>query len=178
MANLTFSKKGIPMGRNKSKADNKNKQWSKAEDNYIKLAVEEKLPSSIVASKLGRSIASIQNRKWTLGIEGRFGNSPRGSRKQEKVATRSNPAAQTPQGLKIMTLETGVPMPSRGNRNEEAREQMRGLFNKMTVGQSFVVPRKLVHIGVYLITKEFEGYKIRTSATTPDKQYFRIFRVA
>lgn len=164
------------MGRNKSKADNKNKQWSTAEDNYIKLAVEQGLPSSVVASKLGRSIASVQNRKWGLGIEGRFGNSPRGSRKKS-VAVKT-PAVQTPQGLKVMTLETGVPMPSRGNRNEEARDQMRSLFNKMTVGQSFVVPRKLVHVGVYLINREFEGYKIRTSATTPDKKFFRIFRVA
>jgi hypothetical protein len=77
-----------------------------------------------------------------------------------------------------MVLETGVPLPSRGNRNEEARSQMRSLFNQMKVGQSFVVPRKLVHVGVYLINKEFDGYKIKTSATSTDKKFFRIFRVA
>jgi hypothetical protein len=177
MANLTFSEKGVPMGRNKSKAANKNKQWSAAEDNYIRMAVEAGTPSSVVASKLGRSIASVQNRKWNLGIEGRFGNSPRGSRKKtENKSTKTT--QQTPNGLKVLVLETGVPLPSRGNRNEEARTQMRGLFNQMKVGQSFVVPRKLVHVGVYLINKEFEGYKIRTSATAADKKFFRIFRVA
>jgi len=175
MANLTFSDKGVPMGRNKSKAANKHKQWSAAEDNYIRMAVEAGTPSSVVASKLGRSIASVQNRKWSLGIEGRFGNSPRGSRKREVVA---KAAPQVVGGMKIMVLETGVPVPSRGNRNEEARGQMRSLFSQMKPGQSFVVPRKLVHVGVYLINKEFEGYKIKTSATSPEKKFFRIFRIA
>jgi hypothetical protein len=179
MANLTFSEKGVPMGRNKSKAANKNKQWSPAEDNYIRMAVEAGTPSSVVASKLGRSIASVQGRKWGLGIEGRFGNSPRGTRKGTKPA----PVAQAPEvqatnGLRTMVLESGVPLPSRGNRNEVARDQMRKLFGQMKVGQSFVVPRKLVHVGVYLINKEFEGYKIKTSATAADKKFFRIFRVA
>jgi len=179
MANLTFSEKGVPMGRNKSKAANKNKQWSAAEDNYIRMAVEAGTPSSVVASKLGRSIAAVQGRKWSLGIEGRFGNSPRGSRKKESASKATGAkVTETPNGLRTMVLETGVPMPSRGNRNEEARSQMRSLFNQMKVGQSFVVPRKLVHVGVYLINKEFEGYKIKTSATSTDKKFFRIFRVA
>jgi hypothetical protein len=177
MANLTFSEKGVPMGRNKSKAANKNKQWSPAEDNYIRMAVEAGTPSSVVASKLGRSIAAVQGRKWSLGIEGRFGNSPRGTRKGTKTAAPA-PVAQATNGLRTMVLESGVPLPSRGNRNEEARSQMRSLFGQMKVGQSFVVPRKLVHVGVYLINKEFEGYKIKTSATAADKKFFRIFRVA
>jgi len=183
MANLTFSEKGVPMGRNKSKAANKNKQWSSAEDNYIRMAVEAGTPSSVVASKLGRSIAAVQGRKWNLGIEGRFGNSPRGTRKGTKAAVAPATAApaaeaQATNGLRTMVLESGVPLPSRGNRNEEARGEMRKLFGQMKVGQSFVVPRKLVHVGVYLINKEFEGYKIKTSATAADKKFFRIFRVA
>lgn len=175
MANLTFSEKGVPMGRNKSKAANKNKQWSPAEDNYIRMAVEAGTPSSVVAAKLGRSIASVQNRKWSLGIEGRFGYSLRGAQKKETAAKATVP---TVSGMKIMVLETGVPIPSRGNRNEEARNEMRSLFTQMKKGQSFVVPRKLVHVGVYLINKEFEGYKIKTSATSPEKKFFRIFRIA
>jgi hypothetical protein len=178
MANLTFSEKGVPMGRNKSKAANKHKQWSPAEDNYIRMAVEAGTPSSVVASKLGRSIAAVQGRKWNLGIEGRFGNSPRGLGKRTKAAKAPQAEAQSTNGLRTMVLESGVPLPSRGNRNEEARSQMRNLFNQMKVGQSFVVPRKLVHVGVYLINKEFEGYKIKTSATAADKKFFRIFRVA
>lgn len=172
------------MGRNKSRAANKNKQWSPAEDNYIRMAVEAGTASSVVASKLGRSIAAVQGRKWGLGIEGRFGNSPKGSRsgaaaKPSTVRATGNkkaPAFET--GQRTMVLETGVPLPSRGNRNEEARNEMRALFSRMNVGQSFVVPRKLVHVGVYIINKEFESYKIRTSATEPDKKFFRIFRVA
>jgi hypothetical protein len=175
MANLTFSDKGVPMGRNKSKAARKHKQWTAAEDNYIRMAAEAGTVSSVVASKLGRSIASVQNRKWSLGVEGRFGNSPRGIRKKE---TAMKTTVATPSGMKIMVLETGVPIPSRGTRNEEARGEMRKLFTQMKKGQSFVVPSKLVHVGVYLINKEFEGYKIKTSATSPEKKFFRIFRIA
>ena len=190
MANLTFSKKGVPMGRNKSKADHKNKAWTGSEDGYIKLAVEKGLSAATVAAKLGRSIAAVQNRKWFLGLEGRFSNSPRGLARNETKRTAKTVNTvkavdsiqlsddELPQGLRLMTLESGVPLPSRGNRNDEAREQMRNLFTKMKVGQSFVVPRKLVHVGVYLINKEFDDYRVKTSATSAEKKFFRIFRIA
>jgi len=60
MANLTFSKNGVPMGRNKSTAENNSSRWTAQEDNYLKMALEEGLPSVEVAAKLGRSIASLQ----------------------------------------------------------------------------------------------------------------------
>ena len=180
MANLTFSKNGIPMGRGKSSADNKHARWSTAEDNYIKMAVETGVPASTVASKLGRSIASIQNRKWSLGIEERFANSPRGSSKAAVAKpAKAAVAKSTNTGVQLFTLESGIPIPTKGQKaNEEARTQLRGLFNKMSTGQSFVVPKNIVHVAAHLVKKEFGAFKIRTSATTPEKKFFRIFRVA
>jgi hypothetical protein len=76
-------------------------------------------------------------------------------------------------------MESNVPIPSRGaGANEEARVKMRELFSKMNVGQSFVVPRKMVHVAKYITDKEFPAFKIKTSATSADKKFHRIFRVA
>ena len=179
MANLTFSKKGVPMGRNKSQADNKNRQWSAAEDNYIRMAVEQGLCTVTVAAKLGRTKASVQNRKWGLGIEGRFGSSKGKGVKAPQVAAPVLTNVKVPKGIELFKLESNVPVPSKGARaNDEARSHMRNLFNKMSVGQSFVVPQKMVHVAKYITDKEFPSFKIRTSATTPDRKFHRIFRVA
>lgn len=178
MANLTFSKKGIPMGRNKSQADNKSKQWSSAEDNYIRMAVEQGLCTATVASKLGRTVASVQNRKWNLGIEGRFGSS-KGKKVAAPKAVKMTKEYKAPKGIQLFTLESNVPIPSKGKgANEEARNHMRDLFNKIQVGQSFVVPKGMVHVVSHLVKKEYEAFKIRTSATSAEKKFFRIFRVA
>jgi hypothetical protein len=175
MANLTFSKKGIPMGRNKSQADNKSKQWSSAEDNYIRMAVEQGLCTATVAAKLGRTKASVQNRKWNLGIEGRFGS----SKGKSVVAPKVTKEAKVPKGIQLFTLESNVPIPSKGKgANEEARNHMRALFNKIQIGQSFVVPKGMVHVVSHLAKKEYEAFRIRTSATSAEKKFFRIFRVA
>ena len=175
MANLTFSKKGIPMGRNKSQADNKSKQWSSAEDNYIRMAVEQGLCTATVAAKLGRTKASVQNRKWNLGIEGRFGS----SKGKSVVAPKATKEAKVPKGIQLFTLESNVPIPSKGKgANEEARNHMRALFNKIQIGQSFVVPKGMVHVVSHLAKKEYEAFRIRTSATSAEKKFFRIFRVA
>ena len=69
---VTFSKNGKPMGRSKSTPERNNKQWSADEDNYLRIAVKEGLSTSVVSSRLGRTPASIQTRKWILGIEGRL----------------------------------------------------------------------------------------------------------
>jgi hypothetical protein len=181
MANVTFSKKGVPMGRNKSQADNKNSQWSAAEDNYLRMAVEKGICAGTVASKLGRTEHSVKNRKWILGIEGRF---PSAKGKGIKGIKTSTPKVsqmvteKTPKGLQLFQMESNVPLPSRGGANEEVRNQMRNLFGKMEVGQSFVVPQKMVHVAKYITDKEFPAYKIKTSATSPDKKFHRIFRVA
>lgn len=178
--NLTFSKNGVPMGRNKSTAENNSSRWTAQEDNYLRMALAESLPSVEVAAKLGRSIASVATRKWTLKLEGRFGNSPKGSTRNFKSnpRTKANQTATPPQGIQLFKIETGVPLPARNGRNEEARNQVRNIFKQIQVGQSFVVPRNMVHVAQYIVNKEFQAYKIRTSATSADKKFFRIYRVA
>lgn len=179
MANLTFSKKGVPMGRNKSQADNKNSQWSAEEDNYIRMAIESRIPASTVASKLGRTEHSVKNRKWILGIEGRFPSTKRVANKSAMTLMPKKPSSNPPKGIELFSMETNVPIPSRGaGANEESRNKIRNLFSQMNVGQSFVVPRKLVHVAKYITDKEFPSFKIKTSATSADKQFHRIFRVA
>jgi hypothetical protein len=182
MANVTFSKKGVPMGRNKSQADNKNSQWSEAEDNYIRMAIEKGTCAGTVASKLGRTEHSVKNRKWILGIEGRFP-----SAKGKGIKTIKTPSSTTsqmvtekaPKGMQLFQMESNVPLPSGGrSANEETRNRMRSLFSQMNVGQSFVVPQKMVHVAKYITDKEFPAYKIKTSATSQDKKFHRIYRVA
>jgi len=124
--NLTFSKNGVPMGRNKSTAENNSSRWTAQEDNYLKMAL----------------------------------------------------TATPPQGIQLFKIETGVPLPARNGRNEQARSQVRNIFNQIQIGQSFVVPKNMVHVAQYIVNKEFQSYKIRTSATSADKKFFRIYRVA
>lgn len=168
------------MGRNKSTAENNSSRWTAQEDNYLKMALQNGLSSVEVASKLGRSIASVATRKWTLKLEGRFGNSPKGSTRNFKSnsRTRQNQTATPPKGIQLFKIETGVPLPARNGRNEEARSQVRNIFNQIQVGQSFVVPKNMVHVAQYIVNKEFQAYKIRTSATSAEKKFFRIYRVA
>lgn len=184
MSNLKFSKNGVPMGRNKSQAGNNNSHWTEAEDNYIRLAVSEGSSVDGVAAKLGRTRQAVLSRKWTQGIKGRFGN-PK-SKKMQGIKTPIAPTVKNPSktpikvpaGLELFRMESNVPMTSRGSMNEESRNKIRNLFSNMNVGQSFVVPCKLSHVAKYIATKEFPEFKIRASATSQDKKFHRIFRVA
>lgn len=59
MANLTFSKNGVPMGRNKSTAENKHSAWTLDEDKYIIKSCAENVTAPEMAAKLGRTAMSI-----------------------------------------------------------------------------------------------------------------------
>jgi len=174
---ITFSKNGKPMGRTKSTMVRKNKQWTAEEDNYIRIAIQEGLSTAEVSARLGRSIASIAGRKWALGIEGRLSSSKGKKGTKMNRHAIANPAPSLSFGSGIMELESGIPLPTKSSRNEEARTKMRSLFNQMRQGQSFVVPKNLLHVASHLAKKEFTGYKTRSSATSPDKNFYRIFRV-
>lgn len=186
MANLTFSKKGKPMGRSKAVKEGQKRRWTPEEDNYLRIALEEGKDASTVAARLGRSRFSVTCRKSELGIEGRFARARKSSAPAPKTAPKASPARPKktvatlsgPDGLQLMVLETNVPLPSKATKNDEAREKIRGLLKEMKVGNSFVVPRKLVHVATYVASREFEDYKLRTSATSPEKQFYRIFRLA
>jgi hypothetical protein len=183
----TFSKNGKPMGRTPATAENKNKQWSKEEDVYLALALREGISASDVAARLGRTKNSVYFRKLSLGLEGVFTRGKRTNKhepksklvqnKQQKVQSQSKP--QSFEFVNIFQLESGVPVPQRGAKaNEEERESARNVFSRMNPGQSFVVPRRLVHVVRHLANKEFESYKIKASAIGSDKKFFRIFRLA
>lgn len=173
----TFSKNGKPMGRPKSTMERKNKHWTPEEDNYIRIAVQEGLSTAAVSARLGRTVASIQGRKWYLGIEGRLASSK--GKKGTKVNRNSVANNQIPTlqfGSGILELESGIPMPTKNSRNEDARNKMRSLFGQMKPGQSFVVPKNLLHVATHLAKKEYQEYKLRSTATSSDKKFYRIFR--
>lgn len=181
-----FSKNGKPMGRTPSAAENKNARWSKEEDNYLAIALREHIPASDVAARLGRTKNSIYFRKITLNLEGEFGRSKKPGRQPKARLFQANEAQQqtpTPAGITLFQLESGIPLPKRGARTNDAdRNSIRELLRKMNVGQSFVVTRNLVHIARQIAGKEFEAYDIKASAIAPvagsEKRFFRIFRLA
>jgi hypothetical protein len=178
-----FSKNGKPLGRPSAKG-NKNKTWTPEEDNFLKLAVEEKIPKSVVAGRLGRTKNAITLRKYLLKIEGAFGRSKRSSvtkTDSTNPGTGSQYQGTAPNqmhGIQIMKLETGIPVPARFNRNEGERARLRILLQSMKVGQSFVVPKNLSHVAKHIVLKEFEAYKIRVCATSNEKNFYRFFRLA
>ncbi len=139
------------------------KIWTSSDDTALTQFVAEGLSSRAIGEKLERSTPAVQTRRHLLNLK-------KGGQKQE--------VELAPDGLVLMTLETGIQPPVGRVRNEQLRNQLRKLFSNMKVGQSFVVPRKAVHIGHYLLSIEFESYRIRTSAVSPDRQFFRIFRIA
>lgn len=181
-----FSKNGKPLGRTSSKG-NKHKAWTPEEDNFLRLAVEQKIPKSVVAGRLGRTKDAIVFRKYVLKINGAFGRDVRSNAK--KLET-SNPVSQISQQIEAslgqmqtvqtLKLETGIPVPLRFGRTENlmAREKLKILLESMNVGQSFVVPRNLSHVTKHLVLREFESYRIRICAMSRDKKFYRIFRLA
>jgi hypothetical protein len=91
--------------------------------------------------------------------------------------TRMVQEIKTPSGVQLFALESGIPVPSKGG-NEELKNKIRGTFNRMEVGQSFVINKEVLNSTVYIAKNEFGAYRIKTSATSPDKKFFRIFRLA
>ena len=177
MANLTFSNKGVPMGRNKSIAVNNHTQWSQEEDQFLAMAAAQNYAPGLVASKLGRTKASIYTRKWQLGIKNDYSVPRVKAPKAPKV--KQTTTFQAPKGVQLFQLESGIPVPERGNRGDaQAKMQIRSAFERMQIGQSFVINKEVLHSTNYIAKNEYGAYKIKTSATSPDKKFYRIFRVA
>lgn len=177
-----FSKNGKPLGRTSAKG-NKHKTWTSEEDNFLKLAVEQKIPRSVVAVRLGRTENSVTFRKHILKIEGAFGRSKKSQVQKARAvqAMASNQDHTGPNqmhGIQLFKLETGIQVPVRFSRNEEDRSRIRILLESMKVGQSFVVPKNLAHVTKHLILKEFESYKTKACATSSEKSFYRFFRIA
>lgn len=169
---LTFSKKGRPMGPNRNPKEGEKRQWTREEDDYLRIAINDGIALETVCARLGRTHYSVVCRKSKLGIEGRFPKTA----KTRKTQGSSVKQPELFDQVQVMVLETGVELPSR--RNEEHRQKVRSLFERMKAGQSFVVPKNLLHVATYIANREFESYKIRTSATSAEKAFYRVFRIA
>ena len=184
MANskLTFSNKGIPMGRNKSASVNASSQWSEAEDNYLRMTAEQNMPAGMVAAKLGRTSASVYTRKWILGIKNNHAVPRVKAPKATKVVSKPQIVkvkTSKSSGMNLFALETGVPVPQRGYRgNEEVRAKLINTLERMNAGQSFVIEKGMLNPTVHLAKTQFQAYRIKTSATSADKKFYRIFRLA
>lgn len=175
-----FSTNGKVLGRpTQGSLDRQNKQWSQEEDKFLEIAVASGMSVNDVASRLQRGRTSIMQRKWMLGIEGRFRRS-RKVKAKKSLNVRVKSTTTTQAGVNLFQLESGVELPKRGatSKNEEARMKIRELFAKMKPGQSFVIPSDLKHPMYHIARTEFENYKISRSKTSADGKFFRIFRVA
>lgn len=153
------------------------KRWSKLEDSYITLSLQKGLPTSEIAKTLNRTSGSVSTRKWALGLEGRFKSSERGTKIQ---STKRIGLVQDPnqEFVETFKLESGIPIPTRKERNPEAKSRARIILAQMKPGQSFVVPKSDLYFVKAVYKAEFEAYKIKITPTLPNGKFFRIFRVA
>jgi len=153
------------------------KRWSKLEDSYIILSLYKGLTTSEIAKTLDRSTAAVSNRKWSLGLEGRFKNSKRGTPRHKGSRKRisSIPALESVETFK---LENGIPLPQRKDKNLAVKEMLRSTFNQMKSGQSFVIPKESLYHAREIYKSEFESYRIKISPTPSNGKFYRVFRVA
>ena len=61
------------------------KKWSASEDKYLRLALKDGISAGEVARNLGRSTASVTQRKITLRLKGRFSRSTKAVIQTNKV---------------------------------------------------------------------------------------------
>lgn len=171
-----FSTNGKVLGRpTQGSLDRQNKQWSKEEDKFLEIAVASGMSVNDVSSRLQRGRTSIMQRKWMLGIEGRFKRA-----KKQKVKKYTSKHVQVTSTTQLFKLESNVALPRRGatSKNEEARNKIRSLFSQMKPGQSFVIPDDLKHPMYHIAKTEFQAYKISRSKTSTDGKFLRVFRLA
>lgn len=151
------------------------KRWSKLEDSYIILSLQKGLSTSEIAKTIDRSNAAVSNRKWTLGLEGRFKNSKKGTAKpsSKRIASVSDQ-----ESVETFKLENNIPLPQRIDKNLREKTQLRIIFEQMKPGQSFVVPKGSLYFARAIYKSEFESYRIKISPTPTNGKFYRIFRVA
>ena len=151
------------------------KKWLASEDKYLRLALKDGVSASEVARNLGRSSASVTQRKITLGLKGRFNRSTKTVIQTNKVIK----AMKNPnESAGVFELEDGVSVPGRLSRYAEEREKLRNTFLRMECGQSFIITGNLVNTARLMANTDFPEYKVRIVHTAPDKKFARVFRVA
>lgn len=150
------------------------KRWTASEDKYLRLSLKEGRSAAEVGRNLGRSAASVTQRKITLGCRGRFNRSTKTVIQTIKVLQAFD--GQSPY-TGSFDLETGHQVPSRFTKNTEARAKLFNTLQKMEVGQSFVLPSNLVYSARQIVNQSFGEYKIKIVSTDSSKKFSRLFRV-
>lgn len=80
--------------------------------------------------------------------------------------------------LAILTIETGVPLPERGERDPEFNAKVRGIIGKLKIGQSFVVTKQKLGTVAALAKKDFPEFHLRKAIILPGKTFCRFWRVS
>jgi len=153
-------------------SNKKTTRFTPSEDTMIREAVASGVTLKNLSQALGKSESSISGRKYYLKIEGRFGT---GSK--PKVVVKNNEPVNATEEINLFLLEDNVPLPSR-TRNEADRNKIREIFKVMQVNQSFAVPRLLSYVATNLAKTEFPEFKIKCTATSQEKKFYRIHRLA
>lgn len=154
-------------------SNKKTTRFTPSEDTMIREAIASGVTLKNLSVALGKSESSISGRKYYLKLEGRFGS----GKSAPANVSKSNEQVKEAEKITLFILEDDVPMPSR-TRNEEERNKIREILKVMRVNQSFALPRNLSHVAVHLIKTEFPEYKIKCSATSKEKKFYRIYRLA
>ncbi len=150
------------------------KRWSDEDDSILKQTMGKSARE--VARLLGRTEASIMSRRWSIN-----------SGANEKTAQPEKSVSNTVINNNIndgdlWKIEDDVPLPSRtkptSTETQIMVEKVKDLLSKIGAGQSFVVPRIALRHVMSLSKLDFPEYKIRTSATSKEKKFFRIYRIA
>ena len=161
------------------------KRWNESEDTILRESVKQGLGLADIAKLLNRTEHAIVGRKWYLEIDGRFKRSANKTHAVQpaKAVQAIQPAAQSSSlEFELFQIEDNVPLPSRGKGNRDETLAMIAkcdtVLGSLGNNQSFVVPRIAVRHVLDLAKTKYQAYKVKTSATAPNKKFFRIFRVA
>ena len=122
---LTFSKKGRPMGPNRNPKEGEKRQWTREEDDYLRIAIKDGISLETVCARLGRTHYSVACRKSKIGIEGRFSRTTKTRKTQgSSVKQSSSTMKKQPElfdQVQVMVLETGVELPSQETKSTAKR---------------------------------------------------------
>lgn len=167
-------------------AEFKKTRWTVSEDTILRESLISNKSAEDVAALLNRTKDSVTTRKWHLKLEGRFKAPVKSEIPTTQSTVKVNGKTQGVESANedpfLWKIEKNVPLPSRGSGSKEATElliqKVKNLMEKINVGESFVVPRNAVRHIASVAKNEYEAYRIRTSATSKEKKFYRVFRIA
>ena len=81
-------------------------------------------------------------------------------------------------GFELFTIENDAPLPKRGFQDKEMAKKINDLLAKIKVKQSFVIPKSNKSYVDLIVKKDYPEYRILRSAILPDKNFFRVYRLA